>query len=195
MAIVTSVNEDGTITTLESNAKGDGKVFSRTFTPEASGKNAVFGYHIPQISNEPMSDNGIPISYEQKIYNLVPTSLKNSDTELKNLYSKAKQLYQAGMSPEDAVLTFMGFKVSEKDKPFAQMILDHARIGEVSEDFYGKVSDYINKGNKIQAIKLMENQLKAKAENKGNVRESTAISMIKMINELESKMAEGEKKF
>lgn len=113
-----------------------------------------------------MSDNGIPISYEQKIYNLVPTSLKNSDTELKNLYSKAKQLYQAGMTPEDAVLTFMGFKVSEKDKPFAQMILDHARVGEVAEDFYGKVSDYINKGNKIQAIKLMENQLKAKAENK-----------------------------
>lgn len=195
VAIITSVNEDGTITTLESNAKGDGKVFSRTFKPEASGKNAVFGYHIPQISNEPMSDNGIPISYEQKIYNLVPTSLKNSDTELKNLYSKAKQLYQAGMTPEDAVLTFMGFKVSEKDKPFAQMILDHARIGEVSEDFYGKISDYINKGNKIQAIKLMENQLKSKAENKGNVKESTAISMIKMINELEEKMAEGEKKF
>ena len=75
------------------------------------------------------------------------------------------------------------------------MILYNARIGEVSEDFYGKISDYINKGNKIQAIKLMENQLKSKAENKGNVKESTAISMIKTINELEEKMAEGEKKF
>ena len=188
--IVTAVNDDGTVTLLDSNRNNDHQVHHTKWN-----MNKIAGYYVPQASSEPMSDNGIPISYEQKIYNLVPTSLKNSDTELKNLYSKAKQLYKAGMSPEDAVLTFMGFKVSEKDKPFAQMILDHARIGEVSEDFYGKISDYINKGNKIQAIKLMENQLKSKAENKGNVKESTAISMIKMINELEEKMAEGEKKF
>lgn len=108
---------------------------------------------------------------------------------------KENILKQIEKSKGFAVLTFMWFKVSDKDKPFAQMILDHARVGEVAEDFYGKVSDYINKGNKIQAIKLMENQLKAKAENKWNVRESTAISMVKMINELEAKMAEGEKKF
>ena len=44
-------------------------------------------------------------------------------------------------------------------------------------------------------MKLMENGLKANTENKGNVRESTAISMIKMIRQLEEKMAEGENKF
>ena len=119
----------------------------------------MYGYYTPgQVQNaqgginqnsEPLSSNGIPITYEQKIYNLVPTSLKNSDTELKNLYTKAKQLYEAGVSPEDAVLTFMGFKVNEKDKPFANTLIDYARGGAVSEDFYGKLSDYINKGNKV----------------------------------------------
>ena len=44
-------------------------------------------------------------------------------------------------------------------------------------------------------MKLMENGLKANTENKGNVRESTDISMIKMIRQLEEKMAEGENKF
>lgn len=211
VAIVTAVNEDGSITTLESNRydesikKWDEKVFTRTFKPSSSGKNTVYGYYTPgQVQNtqgginqnaEPLSSNGIPITYEQKIYNLVPTSLKNSDTELKNLYSKAKQLYESGMSPEDAVLTFMGFKVNEKDKPFANTLIDYARGGAVSEDFYGKLSDYINKGNKVWAMKLMENGLKANTENKGNVRESTAISMIKMIRQLEEKMAEGENKF
>ena len=54
VAIVTAVHEDGSITTLESNrydesiGKGDEKVFTRTFKPTTSGKNMVFGYHVPQ---------------------------------------------------------------------------------------------------------------------------------------------------
>lgn len=132
VGIVTSVNGDGTVTIFDSNGtNGKHKVgYTRV------NAKYITGYIDPSGGNDPLSNNGIPISYEQKIYNLVPTSLKNSDTELKNLYSKSKQLYEAGKSAEEAALTFLGFKVSDKNKDFATNLVDHARIGEVSDSFY-----------------------------------------------------------
>lgn len=207
VAIVTAVHEDGSITTLESNrydesiGKWDEKVFTRTFKPTTSGKNMVFGYHVPQWtanaqnSNEPLSSNGIPISYEQKIYNLVPTSLKNSDTELKNLYTKAKQLYDTGMSAEDAALTFLWFKIKESKKEFATNLVDHARIWEVNDNFYGVLSDYVNKGKDIEAVKYMERTLIDNSKTKSNVKESTAIATIKKIQDFERQIKQAEGKF
>ena len=51
---------------------------------------------------------------------MVPATLMNSEIELKQLNDTIKALSDAGVSPEDAVLTYLGVSVDKpEDKDFA----------------------------------------------------------------------------
>ena len=58
VAIVTAVNDDGTITTLESNKSWEGEVFTRTFKPSDRWFTRVFGYYHPDGEATNVTANG-----------------------------------------------------------------------------------------------------------------------------------------
>ncbi|MBO7694546.1 MAG: hypothetical protein J6T10_18170 [Methanobrevibacter sp.] len=57
----------------------------------------------------------MPIYYRQRIYNLVPTKMKDSDFQLKQLYNDIVKLYNMGYTADEAALAWHSIDPS-KDK-------------------------------------------------------------------------------
>jgi len=99
---------------------------------------------------EVMGSAGVPLSYQRRIEQMVPVQLRNSDAESKKLLADIRNMSAAGLSPEDATLTYLGFNVTDANrKAEAMSLVSQARgLGEaLPEDFFIKLSDYVNNGN------------------------------------------------
>jgi len=97
-----------------------------------------------------MGSAGVPLSYQRRIEQMVPVQLRNSDAESKKLLADIRNMSAAGLSPEDATLTYLGFNVTDANrKAEAMSLVSQARgLGEaLPEDFFIKLSDYVNNGN------------------------------------------------
>lgn len=204
VAIITWISQDKNgntvLTTLESNKKWEKQVFSRTFTPNVSTATEVFGYYHPEVQgniNTPwdwaISDDWVtPISYRQRIYNLVPTSLKNSDTELKNLYATAKTLYQKWYTADEAALTFYWLDI-KKDKTWLMnslLWIARSSWSDLPDSFYWNLWQYLESWNAEQAIKLVENTVLWKD---GAALEKNWISLVSKIKNVQEKLEEAKK--
>lgn len=109
-----------------------------------------------------LSDDWVtPISYRQRIYNLIPATLKNSDTELKNVYKVAKTLYQNWYTADEAALTFYWLDVNKDKTGLLQKMVDVARSSwkDLPDAFYGSLWWYLEWGNVEWVITLVENSV------------------------------------
>lgn len=206
VAIVTGVEQDWKgnykITTLESNKKWEESVFTRTFTPSTAKNNSnyVYWYYHPEVQGNvntawdwAISDDWVtPISYRQRIYNLVPTSLKNSDTELKNLYATAKTLYQKWYTADEAALTFYWLDI-KKDKTWLMnnlLWIARSSWSDLPDSFYWNLWQYLESWNAEQAIKLVENTVLWK---EWAALEKNWISLVSKIKNVQEKLEEAKK--
>jgi len=114
----------------------------------------------------PVWGSGAPIAYERRIKNMVPATLMNSEIELKQLNDTIKALSDAGVSPEDAVLTYLGVSVDKpEDKDFAWKLITVAKwLDNPTPSFYSNISDFINKGDKLGAVMKLEREAVAQAQ-------------------------------
>jgi len=97
---------------------------------------------------------------------MVPATLMNSEIELKQLNDTIKALSDAGVSPEDAVLTYLGVSVDKpEDKDFAWKLITVAKwLDNPTPSFYSNISDFINKGDKLGAVMKLEREAVAQAQ-------------------------------
>ena len=132
-------------------------------------------------------DDVTPISFRQRIYNLVPATLKNSDMELKNLYNTAKDLYVAWYSPDEAAMVFYGIDPRNDNSWLLKPLIYTARASgkKLDESFYGNLWSLLDAGNTKQAIRLVENNI---LSDKDKEQEATAMSVIRKIQDLEKKL-------
>ena len=182
------------ITTLESNKKWEGDVFSRTID---TSKNKVHGYYHPdgvgssQSSSWPSTDYGVPISYDRSIKAMIPTQLMNSDKELDKLESNIAALYKAWYSAEDAVLQYMWFNIDKEENKEIALNLVNAVRSLSNEDSVQSAVSYIsqrvNAGDYKWAITKVENLVRAEAKRQEwswYFDESTARSLVTKANDL-----------
>ena len=193
VAIVTWVDWNK-ITTLESNKAWEWKVFTRTID---TSKTKVHWYYHPDgvsawwVSDWPLTDYGVPISYDRSIKAMIPTQLMNSELELNKLESNIENLYKAWYSAEDAVLQYMWFNINkESDKPIAMNLVNAVRSLSNEDHVQSAVSyisQRINAWDYNWAIKKVENLVRDEAKKQepdGYFDESTAIWLMKKANEL-----------
>lgn len=193
VAIVTWVDWNK-ITTLESNKAWEWKVFTRTID---TSKTKVHWYYHPDgvsawwVSDWPLTDYGVPISYDRSIKAMIPTQLMNSEMELNKLESNIENLYKAWYSAEDAVLQYMWFNINkESDKPIAMNLVNAVRSLSNEDSVQSAVSyisQRINAWDYNWAIKKVENLVRAEAKKQepdGYFDESTARWLVQKANEL-----------
>lgn len=112
------------------------------------------------------SDNTTPIYYRQRLYNLVPTQLKNSEVELKNLYDMAKILYKNNYSADQAALLFYWINLMKDKTGIWEDLVRIARMTwKIDDDaFYGTLWGYLENNDKSGAIRKVEDQVLTKEE-------------------------------
>lgn len=113
-------------------------------------------------SQWPLADDGItPIAYRQRIYQLVPTMLKNSDEEKKTLYDTARRLYQAGYTADQAALTFYWLDLTSDSTWMLESLVDIARAAwvKLSDTFYWNMGSFTERGLNWAAVSLLENEV------------------------------------
>lgn len=137
---------------------------------------------------EVLSDDWVtPISYRQRIYNLIPATLKNSDTELKNVYNTAKQLYQAWYTADEAAMTFYWLDPRNDTTWLLKPLLMKARASskDLPETFYWNLWGLLASWETWQAVRLVENSILSE---KDQIKEANAISLVGKINSIEKFM-------
>lgn len=105
---------------------------------------------------------GVPLAYDRWIRALVPSTLMNSEVELKQLNDTIKAMYQWWINQSDAALAFMWFWVKDKaDEPLALNLVSVARSlpDELSKWYVKTISDLINSWNKQWAMIKAENTM------------------------------------
>lgn len=143
---------------------------------------------------EVLSDDWVtPISYRQRIYNLIPATLKNSDTELKNVYNTAKQLYQAWYTADEAAMTFYWLDPRNDTTWLLKPLLMKARTSskDLPETFYWNLWGLLASWETWQAVRLVENSILSE---KDQIKEASAISLVSKINSIEKFMNQFENK-
>lgn len=136
------------------------------------------------------SDETTPLYFRQRLYNLVPSTLKNSEVELKNLYDMAKRLYQANYTADEAALLFYWLDLSEDKTWLWRDLVRIARMTwEIKDDaFYGTLWWYLENWDKGSAIRKVENQVmteeEAKQEKEARALVAKLIELKKAVNEL-----------
>ena len=138
------------------------------------------------------SDWVTPISFRQRIYNLVPATLKNSDTELENLYGIAKDLYKAWYSANEASMVFYWLDPRDDKTWLLKPLVNIARAAwkRLWDDFYWNLWSLLEEWNSKQAIRLVENSVLSDKERE---KEQEAVSIVSKIQSLESKLQNAEK--
>lgn len=205
VAIVTGINNDGTMNLARANTNGD-KAY-HTWTKKINSSD-ILGYYDPSIelakqygatnwnmnggNSWATTDYWIPISYDRSIKAMIPTQLMNSEMELNKLESNIKSLYQQWYSAEDAVLTYMWFNVkNDSDKQMAMNLVNSVRSlsnEDSVQSAISYISQRINAGDYSSAIAKVENLVREEArQNEWDwyFAESTAKSIVSKVNELQ----------
>lgn len=130
------------------------------------------------------ADDGTPISFRQRIYNLVPATLKNSDVELKNLYNTAKILYEAGYSADEASMVFYWLDPRNDKTWLLRPLINLARTSwkKLDDTFYWRLWSLLESGNSKQAVLLVENSIMSDSQAE---EEAKAVSTVDKIQQLE----------
>ena len=117
----------------------------------------------------PESTQWVPEWYEQKIYGLAPTQLKNQVNEMERLIKKAKTYYDAWLTPREAILTYYWIK-KWWDKTWLQdMLIDTLWNSNPKWDmaqFYWPFSMALEEGRWIAAINKIENVIFSDEDNR-----------------------------
>lgn len=131
------------------------------------------------------SDWETPIDFRQRIYNLVPSTLKNSDAELKNLYEVAKDLYKAWYTADEASMVFYGLDPRSDNTGLLKPLIYYARMSgkDLPETFYGSLWGLLEAWNTNQAVRLIENSVMNEKE---MASEQKAIALVSKIQQLEN---------
>lgn len=138
-----------------------------------------------------LTDYWVPISYDRSVKALIPTQLMNSELELTKLENNISNLYNQGMSAEDAVLTYMWFNIKkEEDKDLAMNLVNSVRSLSNEDNVQSAISyisQRINAWDYNSAIKKVENLVKAEAKKNEwdwYFDESTARGIVQKANDL-----------
>ena len=124
------------------------------------------------------SDWVTPISFRQRIYNLVPATLKNNETELSNLYEIAKQLYEADYSADEASMVFYWLDPRDDTTWLLKPLVYLARTSwrKLWDDFYWNLWSLLESWNSKQAIRLVENTVLSDKEKEVEQKASSIVS-------------------
>ena len=137
------------------------------------------------------ADDGTPISFRQRIYNLVPATLKNSEVELENLYKTAKILYKAWYSADEASMVFYGLDPRNDKTWLLRPLINIARASwrKLDDTFYGRLWSLLESGNSKQAVLLVENSIMSDSQ---VAKEESAVSTVDKIQQLEALLQKAE---
>lgn len=137
------------------------------------------------------SDWETPLVFRQRLYNLVPTQLKNSDKELQNLYDIAKDIYKAWYSADEASMIFYWVDPREDKTWMLKNLIYKARMAEkLPDSFYWDLWWLLDAWELDQAVAKVETSI---LPEKYIDNETTAISIIKKIDRLREKLKEADK--
>lgn len=137
------------------------------------------------------SDWVTPIDFRQRIYNLVPATLKNSEVELKNLYDTAKILYQEWYTADEAAMIFYWLDPRNDNTQLLKPLLMKARVAwTLPETFYWSLGWLLEAWETGQAVRLVENTILSDEQ---RTKEAEAISFVNKINRIEQYMNQFEK--
>lgn len=121
-----------------------------------------------QLYNVISNDWVTPIAFRQRIYNLIPATLKNSDAELKNLYETAKDLYLSWMSADDASLVFYWLNLwndNTEGKIWRSLVNLARRTWSISWDsFWGDLGWFLERWDTEWAIKKVEDAVMSESD-------------------------------
>lgn len=130
------------------------------------------------------SDDELPIAYRQRIYNLVPTKMKDSDYQLKKLYEDIVKLYNMGYTADEAALAWYSIDPS-KDKTWIlkeALYLARASWMPLEDDFYVRLGTFSEEWRAADLVRLVERTVMNDEEEK---EEKEAIALVDKIHELE----------
>ena len=102
----------------------------------------------------------VPMWFAQRIRNMVPPTLRNSDAEQANLTKMIKSLHSSWLEATDAALLYMWFDVNSNiDKEFAKNLIytSFSLPEDTDPSFITNISDLVNQGRYDDATKKMEN--------------------------------------
>lgn len=130
------------------------------------------------------SDDELPIYYRQRIYNLVPTKMKDSDFQLKQLYKDIVKLYNMKFSADEAALAWYGIDPSKDKTGILKETLYTARASwkDLGEKFYADLGTFAEAGDSEKLVELIENTVLTEKQQQD---EDDAVALIDKIHELE----------
>lgn len=136
------------------------------------------------------SDGETPLIFRQRLYNLVPTQLKNSEKELDNLYDIAKQLYKAWYTADEASMVFYWVDPRQDKTWMLKTLIYKSRMGkDLPDSYYWDLWWLVDAGELDQAVAKVETSVLPKEY---IAEETKAISIIKKIERLRDKLKEAD---
>lgn len=135
------------------------------------------------------ADDWTPIVFRQRIYNLVPSTLKNSNVELENLYSIAKKLYEADYSADEAAMVFYGLDPRNDKKWLLMPLVNAVRWAwiKIDENYYGSLWWLLQNWQEWAAVRTTENTILPDQYLKDETDSKSTISLINdIINKIET---------
>ena len=136
------------------------------------------------------SDWETPLIFRQRLYNLVPTQLKNSEKELENLYEIAKQLYKAWYSADEASMVFYWVDPREDKTWMLKNLIYKSRMWEkLWDSYYWDLWWLVDAWMLDEAVAKVETSV---LPSKYVDKETRAISIIKKIDRLRDKLKEAD---
>lgn len=108
----------------------------------------------------------VPIAYERQIKQMVPTQLMNSEIELEALNDTITRMWDAWMTVEDAVLTYLWFDITVEGKEEA---INYVNVGrnmweDLPTNYFATVSNHLAKWDMIEADKYVSNIVEDKVK-------------------------------
>lgn len=129
-------------------------------------------------------------SKEQIALSVIPTQLRNSDTELKRYLSGIRLGLQEGKTPFQIADELIGYKINNPDD-FSTGMRQYIALANLSTQEIGNVARLINSGNKAGAISVVENKMmneQKKLDPEGYVGESTARYYANKVEEIKKQI-------
>lgn len=136
------------------------------------------------------SDGETPLIFRQRLYNLVPTQLKNSEKELENLYDIAKQLYKAWYTADEASMVFYGVDPRQDKTWMLKTLIYKSRMWDkLWDSYYWDLWGLIDAWELDAAVAKVETSV---LPTKYIDEETKAISIIKKIDRLREKLKDAD---
>jgi hypothetical protein len=95
-------------------------------------------------------------SKEQIALSVIPTQLRNSDTELKRYLEGIRQGLAEGKTPYEVADQLTGYKIDKPDA-FSNSLRQYMAIANLSSSEISNVARLVNSGNKAGALAVVEN--------------------------------------